>query len=74
MIEGLKRYQFTGDLHFVTFSCDQRRPWLAQPSTKRVFEEALERVRLKFRLYVLGYVVMPEHVHLLLSEIGRAHV
>ena len=68
MIEGLKRYQFTGDLHFVTFSCDQRRPWLAQPSTKRVFEEALERVRLKFRLYVLGYVVMPEHVHLLLSE------
>jgi len=68
MTEGLKRYQFAGDLHFVTFSCDQRRPWLAPTSAKILFEEALERVRLKFRLYVLGYVVMPEHVHLLLSE------
>jgi len=28
----------------------------------------LERVRCSFRLHVYGYVVMPEHVHLLLSE------
>jgi putative transposase len=28
----------------------------------------LERVRRSYRLYVYGYVVMPEHVHLLLSE------
>jgi putative transposase len=28
----------------------------------------LERVRRSFRLQVYGYVVMPEHVHLLLSE------
>jgi putative transposase len=68
MTKGLKRYQFEGDLHFVTFSCDQRQSYLAQPSAKRLFEEALERVRRKYGLYVIGYVVMPEHVHLLLSE------
>ncbi|HVC90888.1 MAG TPA: hypothetical protein VND66_09740 [Acidobacteriaceae bacterium] len=34
----------------------------------RIFELALERVRLRFNLCVYGYVVMPEHVHLLLSE------
>jgi hypothetical protein len=29
---------------------------------------ALERVRRSFKLQVYGYAVMPEHVHLLLSE------
>jgi len=37
----------------------------------RIFESALERVRRSYRLYVYGYVVMPEHVHLLLSEPQR---
>jgi REP-associated tyrosine transposase len=68
MTEGLKRYQFEGDLHFVTFSCDQRRPYLASITARTLFEEALERVRQRYVLYVIGYVVMPEHVHLLLSE------
>jgi putative transposase len=35
------------------------------------FEVALERVRRSFGLYVFGYVIMPEHVHLLLSEPQR---
>jgi len=33
---------------------------------------ALERVRRRCRLSVYGYVVMPEHVHLLLSELQTA--
>jgi putative transposase len=37
-------------------------------AAKRTFESALERVRRSFRLRVYGYVVMPEHVHLLVSE------
>lgn len=35
------------------------------------FEAALERVRRSYRLCVYGYVIMPEHVHLLLSEPER---
>jgi putative transposase len=31
-------------------------------------EDALDRMRLRYKLEVAGYVVMPEHVHLLLSE------
>jgi len=31
----------------------------------------LERVRRSFKLRVYAYVIMPEHVHLLLSEPGR---
>ena len=37
----------------------------------RIIEAALERVRRKFRLRVYGCVVMPEPVHLLLSEPER---
>jgi putative transposase len=33
-----------------------------------LFEQALEQARLKYNFYVLAYVVMPEHVHLLVTE------
>jgi putative transposase len=39
---------------------------------KEIFERALERVRRVYGLCVYGYVVMPEHVHLLLSEPEKA--
>ncbi len=68
MTQGLRRYQFSGDLHFVTFSCYQLRPYLASSAARDLFEQALERTRLRYEFFVIGYVVMPEHVHLLLSE------
>src|SRR6201997_4034550 len=68
---GLKRYQQTGQSHFVTFCCYHRRPFLTTDASGRVFVRALERVRWKFGLRVYGYVIMPEHVHLLLSEPQR---
>ena len=52
----------------MTFSCYHRHPLLTSAAAKRVFENALERVRRRFGLCLYGYVVMPEHVHLLLSE------
>ena len=33
-----------------------------------LFEDALERARLRYHFVVAGYVVMPEHVHLLINE------
>ena len=68
MPSRLKRFHASGQTHFLTFSCYQRRPFLNPDESKRIFEAALERVRLRFHLCVYGYVVMPEHVHLLLSE------
>jgi len=68
MPSGLHRNQQTQDLHFITFSCYRRQPKLDHSLTKEVFECALEATRLRYGLCVIGYVVMPEHVHLLLSE------
>jgi len=65
---GLRRYQNTRDLHFITFSCYRRQPKLATSSARAQFERSLEEARVRYRFGVLGYVVMPEHVHLLLGE------
>jgi putative transposase len=51
-----------------TFCCYHRHLSFTTPIPRQIFEAALERVRLSFDLCVYGYVVMPEHVHLLLSE------
>src|ERR1700675_3382338 len=82
---GLTRFRHSGQSHFVTFCCFHRPhstpslPSVAQgrlrllttDESRRICESALERVRRSFRLQVYGYVVMPEHVHLLLSEPQR---
>jgi putative transposase len=68
---GLTRYQETRNYHFVTFSCYHRAPLLGTSAARRTLELNLERVRQWYRLYVFGYVVMPEHVHLLVSEPER---
>jgi putative transposase len=65
---GLKRYHQEGDDHFITFSCYNRKPYFTTPSSKDTFLRSLEQTRHRYKLEVLGYVVMPEHVHLLLSE------
>ena len=65
---GLKRFQQAHDLHFITFSCYRRRPKLGTGFRRFVFEEALEQTRGRYGFLVTGYVVMPEHVHLLVSE------
>ncbi|HYA22703.1 MAG TPA: transposase, partial [Terriglobales bacterium] len=67
----LKRYYDAGYLHFITTSCYQRRPLLARPEDRDLFLKTLEEVRRCYRFVVAGYVVMPEHVHLLISEPER---
>ncbi len=62
------RYQQTGEFHFLTFSCYRRRSYLETVAAMELFEDALDRIRRRYPLAVGGYVVMPEHVHLLVNE------
>ncbi len=68
MPKSLIRYQETGDLHFINFSCYQRNTYLASSESRDLFEQSLETMRIRYYFFVCGYVVMPDHVHLLLSE------
>jgi putative transposase len=65
---GLVRYQQSGDLHFVTFSGYGRLPYLGSAAARDLFERSLEAMRVRYGFLVIGYVVMPEHVHLLVTE------
>src|SRR6267142_5437862 len=65
---GLKRHYGRGDLHFLTFSCYQRLPLLGTSRARNIFVRALGQMRKRYGFRPLGYVVMPNHVHLLMSE------
>jgi putative transposase len=71
MRNPLQRYYGRGDLHFITFSCYRRRPLLGTRRARERFVKVLEEVRLRHEFEIVGYVVMPEHVHLLISEPAR---
>jgi putative transposase len=66
--KNLERYYGVGDLHFITCSCYQRQPWLGSARRRDLLLAVLEQVRQRYGVVVLGYVVMPEHFHLLISE------
>ncbi|MFY9561695.1 MAG: transposase [Terriglobales bacterium] len=68
MTQGLHRYYGTHDLHFITCSCYRRQPPLGTPKRRNLFLRILEETRRKYRFVVYGYVVMPEHFHLLITE------
>src|SRR5256885_14032697 len=73
MPRRLHRYYGSGYLHFITSSCYQRRPLLNTPRRRTWFLEILEQVRRRYTFVVVGYVVMPEHFHLLISEPERGN-
>ncbi len=66
--KNLQRFYGDGDLHFVTFSCYRRLPHLGGPKARNTFVNKLRSVCDAHHFLLVGYVVMPEHVHLLISE------
>ena len=68
MTKGLHRYYGNHDLHFITCSCYHRQPQLDTPERRDLFLSILEEARQKYRFVVHGYVIMPEHFHLLITE------
>jgi len=67
---NLHRRYDTGHLHFITSSCYRRRAFLT-PKRCDLFLQILEQVRRRYHFIVVGYVVMPEHFHLLITEPER---
>jgi len=64
----LKRITGRGDLHFITFCCYQRRPLLASARTRNLAVQILKEIRARYHFRIVGYVIMPEHLHLLITE------
>jgi putative transposase len=68
MPRSLKRHYGKGDLHFITFSCFERRLLLGTARARNLFVKEMGGLREGYGFMLIGYVLMPEHVHLLVSE------
>ncbi|MFI5095265.1 MAG: REP-associated tyrosine transposase [Candidatus Acidiferrales bacterium] len=68
MPKNLRRVTGRGDLHFITFCCYQRRALLGTVEARNLAVQILSEVRVRFGFALVGYVIMPEHVHLLIGE------
>jgi putative transposase len=68
MPSGLKRLQKAESLHFITFSCFHRFPLLEAAGARETVEAVLEQTRARHPARIYAYVLMPEHVHLLVNE------
>ncbi|WP_452097017.1 REP-associated tyrosine transposase [Blastopirellula sediminis] len=62
----LRRYEIPGDARFLTFSCFRRLPLLTRDRSRGFLFDAINSSRSQHPFDLWGYVIMPEHVHLLL--------
>ncbi|MBD3219065.1 MAG: hypothetical protein GF310_12390 [candidate division Zixibacteria bacterium] len=62
----LRHYDNLGTARFVTFCCYHRYPFLELDEARQIFIKTLEFMNSEYGVKIYGYVLMPEHVHLIL--------
>jgi putative transposase len=71
MAHKLIRHYGRGHLHLITFTCYRRLPLLRSVRARNTLIHILGETRDRYGFSLVGYVVMPEHIHLLISEPSR---
>jgi putative transposase len=71
MPSRLRRYDVPGHVHFWTISCYRRLGFFHHDELKQAVIDGLRALQVKFTICLMGYVVMPEHVHILLYPHAR---
>jgi len=64
--KSVKRLDIPGHAHELTFSCYGRKPFLRSDRTRRYLVNAITKAKVKHHFDLWAYVIMPEHVHLLI--------
>jgi len=62
----LKHYDDLGTARFVTFCCYRLQDYLSESVAINLLIRHLHEARIKHRFKLFGYVIMPEHVHLVM--------
>jgi len=73
MPSGLRRYDEPGHTHFWTVSCFRRLSFFHDDGMKRVAVDGLGLLRERSGVCLVGYVVMPKHVHVMIYPRARGH-
>jgi putative transposase len=72
MPSRLHRYDEPGHTHFWTISCYRRLQFLHDDGMKRVVVDGLRAVQTTLGVCLIGYVIMPEHIHVLVYPHRRS--
>jgi putative transposase len=62
----LKHYDHDGRARFITFCTHRKLPLLTNNRFRRILIQVINDVRKEEGFQLLGYVIMPEHVHLII--------
>ncbi len=61
-----RRFENRNHARYITCSCFRRRPFLSRDRSRQWLIEAIERARQLHQFDLWAWVIMPEHIHLLL--------
>lgn len=70
----LKRFIEPHGLYFITTTTHRRRPFFAKDKPKETALNYLSAIRVKLGFKLYGYVLLPDHLHLLLSPTDKNDV
>ena len=74
----LRRFEIANQPRFLTFSCFQQLPLFGNDAIKDEFANRLELIRTRLDFQLFAWVVMPEHVHLIivpnLDEVSTSQI
>jgi len=71
----MKRIEAPNHIRFLTFSCYQQLPLFNNDRIKDAFVDHIHNTRINTNFHLISWVIMPEHVHLLIwPDIERAPV
>lgn len=62
----IKHFNLPNNVHELTFSCFKNQDFLKDERFCRWFLDSLDKARIKYSFKLLAYVIMPNHVHLLI--------
>ena len=69
----LRRHDEPGQVHFWTISCYRRLTFFWHDDMKRVVVDGLRVLQERFDACLIAYVVMPEHLHLVVYPHAKGH-
>jgi len=69
-----KRYDILGHAHYLTFSCWRCQPFLSASRSRTWLLEAVDKARRVHGFDLWAWVIMPEHVHLLILPHDGARI
>ena len=69
----IRHYHELGHLHELTFSCFHRLPLLTNDRWRELLARCLDAAVEEAQVQLVGFVFMPEHVHLLIYPTDPEH-